>query len=437
MGERFIPPFVTQLLKACRVRFYSERMLLRQRLLAIPIALFFLTLSSVGQSQPKPSPSWPGLWGPARNGTSAALRAMPPRSVKELWRHPAAGGYSEIAVAGGRAVTMELRDGVDFVVARDALSGREQWSARIGPTYKGHGGSDDGPISTPTLDGNDVFAAGPHGQLVALDVATGRERWRQDLVQAFGATVPGWGFAASPLVEDGLVLVPTGGPASRGLLAFERATGRLAWSAPHTKSTGYSSAIAATIAGTRQIVIAAGDQIFGVAPDGKLLWSIAGPGASKEVANSPVVLPDDRVLLTFWEDAMLIKISRRDGALSAAEVWRSPRLRGFNGPTIYRDGLLFGFAGPQLVCLDSATGDVRWREKTGEGTLVGIGPQMFLLGQTSGELRIIEASPTGYTESFRTRVFTSEVRSVTGPSFVEGRLYARNLKEIVAFELGR
>jgi outer membrane protein assembly factor BamB len=266
-------------------------------------------------------------------------------------------------------------------------------------------------------------------------VATGRERWRHDLVQAFGATVPTWGFAASPLVEAGLVIVPTGGPASRGLLAFERATGRLAWNAPHTKRTAYSSAIAATIAGVRHIVVSSGDQIFGVSTEGKLLWTHAGPGGSIEVANSPVVLPDDRILLTFWQESMLIKITRREDALSAAQVWRTPRLRGFNGPTIFRDGFLFGFSGPQLVCVDASTGEVRWREKTGEGTLVGIGPHLFLLGQTSGELRLVGASPDGYTESFRTRVFTPDVTSVTGPSFADGRLYARNLKEIVALEL--
>jgi outer membrane protein assembly factor BamB len=406
-----------------------------QRRHAILTASMLVALSVTGLSQSRTAQSWPGLWGPNRNGVSSTTAAVPPRGVKELWRHPAAGGYSEVAVAGGRAVTMELRDGVDVVVARDAATGREQWRARIGPTYKGHGGSDDGPIATPTIDGNDVFAAGPHGQLVALDAATGRERWRHDLVKAFDATVPVWGFAASPLVEAGLVIVPTGGATSRGLLAFDRATGRPAWSAPHTKRTAYSSAIASTIAGTRQIVVASGDQIFGVSTDGKLLWTHAGPGGSIEVANSPLVLPDDRILLTFWDESKLIKISRRDGGLAAVEVWRSPRLRGFNGPTIYRDGLLFGFAGPQLVCLDAASGEVRWREKTGEGTLIGIGPHIFLLGQTSGELRIVGASPGGYTETFRTRVFTPDVRSVTGPSVVDGRLYARNLKEIVAFEL--
>jgi hypothetical protein len=148
------------------------------------------------------------------------------------------------------------------------------------------------------------------------------------------------------------------------------------------------------------------------------------------------VLPGDRVLLTFWEDAMLLKIAAKNGALAATELWRSPRLRGSNGPTIYRDGFLFGFAGPQLVCMQADTGDVRWRERTGEGTLVGMGPHLVMLGQTSGELRVIAAKADAFREVFRTRVFTPDVTSVTGPALADGRLYMRNLKEMVAFTLG-
>jgi len=95
-----------------------------------------------------------------------------------------------------------------------------------------------GPISTPAVAGNDLFALGPDGQKIAVDGATGRERWRHDLVRDFSAAAPTWGFAASPLVDEGLVIVPTGGPASRGLLAFDRASGRLRWNAPVSKATG-------------------------------------------------------------------------------------------------------------------------------------------------------------------------------------------------------
>jgi glucose dehydrogenase len=53
----------------------------------------------------------------------------------------------------------------------------------VGPAYRGHGGSDDGPISTPALEGNDLFALGPHGHLIAVDATTGTERWRHDLTR--------------------------------------------------------------------------------------------------------------------------------------------------------------------------------------------------------------------------------------------------------------
>src|SRR4029078_9823421 len=204
---------------------------------------------------------WPGLWGASRNGEAAAPPASLPAAGKELWRLPVTGGYSEVAIAGGRAVSMELRDGQDFVVALDAATGREQWSARVAQTYKRHNAtdagriarqeideSDSGLIRAPAIDGPDVFAVGTNGHLVALDAATGKERWRHDLVAEFDAEIPGWGFGSSPLVEGTLVIVATGGRKSRGLLAFERSNGRLAWQAPHHKTPAYSSAVAANIA---------------------------------------------------------------------------------------------------------------------------------------------------------------------------------------------
>jgi outer membrane protein assembly factor BamB len=399
----------------------------------LTLALAAGALASGAAQAPAPSPaSWPGLWGPSRNGEAVAPAAAP--VLKELWRRPVAGGYSEIALAGDVGVTMELRSGGDVVVARDAATGRERWAQPVGPTFKGHDGSEDGPIATPALDGADVFAAGPHGHLVALDLASGRERWRHDLVREFGAGLPDWGFGSSPLVIGDLVVIPTGGERSRGLLAFDRTSGSLEWSAPHSKSRGYSSAVIATIAGMRQIVGAAGDRVYGVAPaDGRVLWSLTGPDPLDVVANSPIVLPGDRVLYGTWNHSVLAKVTRSGETFSAAEVWRSTRLRAYNGPTLYRDGFLYTFTGPQLLCADASTGEVKWQERIGAGTLMGLGPFLVVLGQTSGELRIVRASPDRYQEVSRTTVFTPDVMSVTGPSLAGGRLLLRNVREMAAF----
>ncbi len=387
------------------------------------------------QVQPADAASWPGLWGPSRNAEAVAP-SPEPTTFQEIWRRRSAGGYSEVAVAGDAIVSMELRDGNDFVIALDAATGRERWATRVGPTYKGHDGSADGPIATPSIDRGQIFALGPNGHLVALELSSGRQQWQHDLVREFAATIPGWGFGASPLVAGDRVIVPTGGDKSRGLLAFNRATGALTWSVPRGKNPGYSSAVLTTIAGIRQVVAVAGDEVFGVTPDvGRLLWTIAGPDPKDVTANPPIVIPGDRVLYSTWNHSVMAKITRNGDALSATELWRSPRIRAYNGPSLYRDGFLYTFTGPQLLCVDAATGSVKWQERVGAGTLMGMGPNLAVLGDTTGELRFVRASPRGYEELSRMRVFTTDVMSVTGPSFAGGRLFVRNPREMAAFRM--
>ena len=412
----------------------SDRRLISMRLLTV-VSVLVAGLSVAAQEAPRPGAGWPGLWGPSRNAVAPAL-ASPPRSAKNLWRRPSQGGYSELAIAGSRIVTMDLRDGADYVVALDAETGKDLWATRLGPTYRGHDSSEDGPIATPAIDGADVFAVGPHGLLVALDLKSGRERWRHELGAAFGTAMPVWGFAASPLVEGQLVIVAAGGAKGQGLLAFDRASGKPRWSALAGLSAGYSSAVAATLAGTRQVIVVRGDRVAAVSvADGKELWSVRGIGASEEILNSPLVLPGDRVLLTHAKESFLVQVARRDNGLVAEDVWRSPRVRISMSPAIHLNGSLYAFSGGQLACLDPATGESRWRERSGDGTLAAAGTTLFLVTR-AGDLVLAEASPDAYRESFRTRAFSSGGSTVTGPSIAGGRVFVRSTREIAAFALG-
>ena len=399
--------------------------------------VLFLTLLVLGVPPQADAPSWPSIWGPARNGIAAAVGTPTrPTGLKELWRRPTQGGYSQVVIQGGAAVTMEVADGTDHVISLDAATGREQWRTAVGPTYRGHGGRRDGPLATPALSGNDVFVVGPHGVVVALDLTTGKERWRHDLVKEFGAATPSFGFGTSPLVEGGVVVVQTSGEQSRGLLAFDRISGKLTWATRHGIRGGYSSPTAGTLGGTRQIIAAAGDAVFAVSPsDGRVLWTLKGLGDPEMVANPPQLLPDDRVLVTSWNEAALIKVSGSAGAVTATELWRSPLFRAAHTATIYRDGYLYGFGGPVLLCADATTGEVKWRERFPEASLSAAGNHLFLLGRTTGDVHIVESSPRQFSEIGRTRVVKPESMSVTSPSIAGGRIFIRNLEEIVALSI--
>ena len=129
---------------------------------------------------------------------------------------------------------------------------------------------------------------------------------------------------------------------------------------------------------------------------------------------------------------MLVGVGSGNGVFTASEIWRSPRLRASNGPVVYRDGFLYGFTGPQLLCLNADTAEIVWRERTGAGTLIALGDHLMVLGDGTGELRAVPVTPTGFSAVSSTRVLDEGARAVTGPSYADGRLFVRNLKEIVA-----
>ena len=115
--------------------------------------------------------AWASLRGPHGNGSVASGREL--ESLALAWKHSIGPGYSGVVVAGGRAVTA-FSDGRDDVVAAwSTTDGRELWRTKIGPTYRGHDGSTDGPVGTPSLTDERVYLIGPRGDLVALSIASG------------------------------------------------------------------------------------------------------------------------------------------------------------------------------------------------------------------------------------------------------------------------
>jgi outer membrane protein assembly factor BamB len=399
------------------------------------LLLLGVLVTSVVPAAQSPAP-WPGLWGPNRDGAIGAGVATP-RGFKELWRRKSGGGYSEVIAGASMLYTMEMHDRMDYVIALDPATGQERWSAAIGPTFDMPKGPPAGPTSTPTLSGGDLFVAGSSGAIVALDASTGRERWRFDAVRDGGATLPSHSFASSPLATATRVVVQTGGENSRGLLALDRTTGRLVWSAPHTRTPSYASPILATLAGAEQIVAASGDFIFAVDPrDGRLLWRAQGMGSSEQNQNSPVVVGADRLIVSYMPESRMLRIARgADGTFTATEEWRGPRFRGAMTPIVHHEGNLYGFAGEFLLCADAVTGDVKWRERIGNGMLMRAGANLVVLTGRTGELRAIGLTPASYTELTKSVALRPGATSVTGPSLAGRRIFVRNTEEIAAFEI--
>src|SRR5262249_8970095 len=114
--------------------------------------------------------------------------------------------------------------------------------------------------------------------------------WQHELLAEYDAPIPRWGIACSPLVDGERVFVTLGG--SKGnVVAFDRTTGKEVWKTTElSDSAGYSSPVAATQGGVRQVIIFCGGSVNGLAADsGKVLWRYDWTTSNEVNAATPLV----------------------------------------------------------------------------------------------------------------------------------------------------
>lgn len=85
-----------------------------------------------------------------------------------------------------------------------------------------------------------VVKVPPAGDLICLDVATGKVVWQKSLVHDYGVKVPLYGFASPPLV-DGQRLITVVGDQNQAVVALDRHTGKELWKAGSASEPGYSA----------------------------------------------------------------------------------------------------------------------------------------------------------------------------------------------------
>ncbi|MEM6796626.1 MAG: PQQ-binding-like beta-propeller repeat protein, partial [Acidobacteriota bacterium] len=348
------------------------------------------------------------------------------------WTAEAGAGYSGVSLTGGVLYTMFTSGESDFLGAFDADTGAEKWRLRLAEKYDGHDGSDDGPLAVPTLDGDQVFAFGPRGDLVAADLETGQEQWRLKLDES-NSSVPFYGYTCSPLVVGDLVVMLVGGE-GRAVVAYDRRTGEERW-ATGTDSVTYQSPIFAELGGREQILAVTDQWARGLDPStGAELWSYRiQTGSEREIGSHPTILDAERVLIDLGGESLALQVMGQGEQWSVSEAWRSRAFANtFVLPEVHGSEI-YGFTGQILTAADAATGEILWRSRamSGENMTLVDGHLAVLTGD--GELVVAEANPEEYVEKARLKVF--ERGDFSNPAFASGRLYLRSQAELASIRI--
>ncbi len=384
------------------------------------------------------SQGWAGYRGPDIAGISAESGVFDEQGQLGLtvaWKTTIGSGYSGVAVAGGKVVTMYSEGESDVMAAFDAASGKQLWSYTVGAIYKGHDGSHDGPITTPLIAGGRVYGLGPWGEFFALDAATGEQLWKTHLAEEHEVKKPHYGFGTSPLLADGVLVIGLGGE-GQAVGGFDPATGEKRWTAGDD-TVAYQVPVPMSVGGRRQLVGAGMKKLFGFdAASGEMLWEHEheGGGGRGVLSMTPVPAGEGRIFLAHQNDASkLVALAAGAEAVTYETAWEGRSIRNSYNVPVFHDGHLYAFSSRFLTCVDAATGESRWRSRQpGDGFLILVDGRLVIATKNGG-VHIAEATPDGYHEIAGLPVFEDLVWSA--PGFAGGSVYVRSLGEIARVDL--
>jgi outer membrane protein assembly factor BamB len=392
---------------------------------------------------------WPQYGGPDRTNISAETglpRTFPAGGPKLLWTTEVGAGYGGAAIQDSKVYILDRNAGrSDVLRCLDLETGKDEWSY----SYPAPGKvSHDGSRSVPSVDDKYVFTVGCFGQVCCVSKQTHKPVWSKNIMKDFGDGVklPMWGYSQSPLLyKDVVIIAPQTDQA--GLVALEKATGKERWRSEPVGTAHYVSPVVRNIGGVDQAIIVNKDGASAVdAATGKKLWNFSGWTCKISIPNVTSI-GDGRVVITggYTAGTVMIKVSQADGKWQATELWRNDKINSQMNPALlYKDHLYINAnsneASEGLMCV-GLDGKILWQ--TGEkpnferGHTLLVDGMLYIIEGKLGSLHLVELSPDGYKEVGKVGGLLGG-KEIWGPLSVCGtKLIIRDQSKMLCLDLAK
>lgn len=215
---------------------------------------------------------------------------------EKLWSHSLdSNGVGGVAATEDLVVvsSRDIQDQSDVFKVLDAETGLELIALKYSAVANLDYGNS--PRATPLITETHIYCLGALGHLNCIDIETMKVVWTKHLVKDLGGKLPIWGYASSPLLVDGKLIVQPGGLES-GWVALNPDDGSVLWKTPG-RAVAYSSSIVAEIGGIRQFINYDATSLGGWSvATGERLWELIPETPRDFNVPTPVVV-DDRLFL--------------------------------------------------------------------------------------------------------------------------------------------
>lgn len=389
--------------------------------------------------------AWPQWGGPDRSFVVAAREladTWPAEGPRRLWQRPLGEGYSAI-VTDGRTLYTLFRDGTaDVVIALDAATGTTAWETRYEAPFVETCSERLGPVprAAPLITGGRLIATSAGGMMTGFDRRTGRKLWSVTLVAPDSDSVRACGYSSSPLSFGDMVITTAGGR-GRAVIAVDAATGKTVWQSQDFQN-GYSSPLLVDLDGQPEVVVFTYGEVSGLNPKtGALEWTVAHASDQGVNVATPVWGSDHLLFVSsaYNGGSRVLRLTRGQGAVKVEEVWANRRVRVHFGNAVRLDNRIYAsngdFGAAPFAAIDIATGEMAWRDRSvSRATIIGVGNKLLILDE-DGTLALATPGDAGLVIHAKANILGG--RAWTAPTLSGTTLYLRDLKQIVALDLGK
>jgi len=299
---------------------------------------------------------------------------------------------------------------------------------------------------TPVVDGERLYAYFGNVGLFCLN-HEGKLLWKKE-VQPRKMKL-GWGTAASPALHDGALYLVNDNEQSSTLMALDAATGKEKWTVPRDEKSNWSTPFV-WVNDQRTEIITTGNLVRSYDPSGELLWQLGN--------NSSIIIPTPFATngLLYVASGYVLSLSKpvyaiRPGAsgditldtgesASATIQWSQASAGPYNtSPLVYQGHLYVLLDQGFFVCYDAATGEMIYkRQRLPKGRAFTASPwahdgKIFCLNEY-GTTFVIRAGPEF--ELLHTNSLDEDAMCMATPAIAGNRLLIRTEAALYCLQEG-
>ncbi|WP_321285894.1 PQQ-binding-like beta-propeller repeat protein [uncultured Sunxiuqinia sp.] len=353
-------------------------------------------------------------------------------------------GFSSAVSNGEYIYVSGMIDTLDYLTCID-FEGNQKWQVAYGESWKK---SFPDTRSTPTIEGDRIYAISGIGELVCLNAETGEINWKVNVDRDYYSEWHIWGVSESPLVVDDKVICTPGGNET-SVVAFDKITGEEVWK---TESVGgqraYASATTYNYNGQQYVLAVTATHLIMLDPStGEVKitykyyehdkWSDQ-PGL---IWTNVPLSKNNEIFLSMGYDypAKMLRINAE--ASDFEEVYTDTIFDNHHHGMIELDGFIYGSNWENnrkgnWLCKNWDTGeltyDTTWHTK---GALIYADGLLYIYEEQRGNVALVKPDPAGFDVISSFRIEKGAGPHWAHPFINDGKLFLRHGNVLMVYNI--